>query len=166
MFENKILRIEVNAEQISSFACTLSAIMFLYAKKSEIYSMDPESPEATGLVHFYQEEHPEREIDGKKAKVWKFLTEEQYEERKETLPDVCFATRHYIKGLAETVKKVHEKTASDSEWAYSGLPDLTETPLQHDVTATEHANAASSSGTSVAAASPLYYAYSSMGGAD
>ncbi len=86
--------------------------------------MDPENPESKGLLHFYQEEHPEKVIDGKKAKSWKFLTQDKYEEQKDSLPNLCFATRHNIKGLAEIVEKMHQNTASDAEWQYSGLPDL------------------------------------------
>lgn len=86
--------------------------------------MDPENPSATGLMHFYQEEHPEKVIDGKKAKIWKFLSQNQYEEQKDSLPDLCFATRHKIKGLSEAVQKIKEGTASDSDWQYDGLPDL------------------------------------------
>ena len=86
--------------------------------------MDPENPSATGLMHFYQEDHPEKVIDGKKAKVWKFLSQDQYEAQKDSLPDLCFATRHKIKGLSEVVQKIKEGTASDSDWQYNGLPDL------------------------------------------
>ena len=75
--------------------------------------MDPENPDATGLLHFYQEEHPEKEINGQKVKQWKFLTAEEYEERKGSLPDLCFATRHCIKGLAERMYKMKDGTASD-----------------------------------------------------
>mmetsp|Transcript_23102 Transcript_23102/g.28637 ORF Transcript_23102/g.28637 Transcript_23102/m.28637 type:complete len:184 (+) Transcript_23102:7409-7960(+) len=63
---NQIGKIEVNAEQISSFACTLFATLFLYAKKPEMQSMDPENEGTTGLLHFYQE-LGEKEIDGKKV---------------------------------------------------------------------------------------------------
>ena len=125
--------------------------------------MDPQNSNAAGLLHFYQEEHPERMIDGKKAKVWKFLTEEQYEEKKDELPDVCFATHHYIKGLADSVQKVHEGTASDSEWVYKGLPDLAETPVEHSGAA-EHTSKTTNSNVVIDSASPLYYSFTSMGG--
>ena len=80
VYENYIGRIDVDASQISSFACTFNATLFLYAKKPDVQSMVPEKAEATGLCHFYQEDHPEKMIDGKNAKVWKFMTEEEYKE--------------------------------------------------------------------------------------
>ena len=106
----------MNAKSISSFACTRYATFFLFSKNEEVKAMDPENPESKGLLHFYQEEHPEKVIDGKKAKSWKFLTQDKYEEQKDSLPDLCFATRHNIKGLAEVVEKMHQNTASDAEW--------------------------------------------------
>ena len=86
--------------------------------------MDPENPEATGLMHFYRVDHPTKILDGKKAKMWKFVTAEQYEERKDELPDLCFATRHPIKALAQCAKNIADNTASYLEWTYNDLPDL------------------------------------------
>ena len=86
--------------------------------------MNPEKPYAVGLTHFYSEEHPEKVIDGKKARVWKFISAEEYEERKDSLPEICFATRHPIQELADKAKKIHEDSAEDSDWIYEKLPDL------------------------------------------
>ena len=138
VFHNTIGKVEVDASSISSFACTFNATLFLYAKKPDPQSMIPDNAEATGLFHFYQEDHPEKMIEGKKAKVWKFITEAEYEERKDSLPDVCFATRHYIEGLAKVAKQVHENSATDSDWVYNGLPDLGQSGIQFDDAAQEH----------------------------
>ena len=68
VLDNVIYKLNINAKSISSFACTRYATFFLFSKKEDVKSMDPENPEATGLLHFYQEDHPEKMIDGKKAK--------------------------------------------------------------------------------------------------
>lgn len=73
-----------------------SSAWFLKApKKEEIKSIDPENPDAQGLIHFYQN-HQNK---------WKFLTADQYEAQKESLPDICFATRHPIKSFLERVQR-------------------------------------------------------------
>ena len=136
------------------------------AKKDQSASMDPENPTTEGILHFYQEEHPEKEIDGKKVKLWKFVTAENYEEHKSSLPDLCFASRHPIKELAESLKKIHNSTASNSDWLYSGLPDLQalSAEVTVDSAATEHSSKTSSTNESVQADSPLYYSNSVIDG--
>ena len=123
-----VLKLNVDAEKVVSFDCGRHATYLLMANgKQDKISMDAENPDATGLLHFYQEEHPEKEIDGKKLKVWKFMTEQEYasEESKNALPDICFATRHKIKGLANRLKKIKEGNASDEDWLNDcDLPDL------------------------------------------
>ena len=124
-YKSYIFKMKVTADSVASFACSRYGTYFLMSNKQDNKSMDPDNMRATGMLHFYQEEHPEKEIDGKKVKQWKFLTEQQYEERKATLPDICFATRHKIKGLAERLIKIKAGTASDEDWLHdSDLPDL------------------------------------------
>lgn len=48
-------------------------------------SIIPEKPEAQGLIHFY-----------KKDDAWHFVAEDEYEAKKDSLPQVCFATRSPI----------------------------------------------------------------------
>ena len=123
-YKHYISKINLDGDRVNSFACTKYASFFLMGGKKTETSMDPEKPEATGLTHFYCEEHPDKIVEGKKAKVWKFISEQEYEERKDSLPDLCFATRHLIKGLADKVKKIHDDAAEDSDWLYEDLPDL------------------------------------------
>ena len=128
VFNQLVYKINVDATRIISFACTLDATFLLLTGKKEIVSNDPENQNAVGLTHFYQEDNPDKVMDkkGTKAKVWKFLTEEQYEERKDSIPGLCFATRHRIQGLAEALSRIHDETATDEDWRYSGLPDLSQ----------------------------------------
>lgn len=80
------------------------------AKKDEAKCMDPENPDASGLLHFYldQEENYLKLINGEPTRKWNFLTEAQYQERKNELPDLCFASRHPIKALQESLKRIHD----------------------------------------------------------
>lgn len=78
-YKHFIYKINIEGDLVSSFACTRSATFLLKTAKSVSTSMHPEHPDSKDLIHFYQVEHPEKLIDGKKAKVWKFLTPEQYE---------------------------------------------------------------------------------------
>ena len=99
-------------------------------------SMDPEKPEATGLTHFYQEEDPDS-----KVKKWKFITSEMYEQSKDSLPFICFATRHPIKELTERAKRIYEGIAEDKDYIYEDLPDLDSLKycLLYDEESKEHA---------------------------
>ena len=60
-------------------------------------SIIPGNPDYQGLVHFY-----------KKDGEWQFITAENYQKEKDTLPKLSFACRHTINGF------------KDKEW-----PDLT-----------------------------------------
>lgn len=96
---------------------------FSVIKKGCTFSSEhSDSPESTDIVHFYQEEHPEKMIGGKKAKVWKFLSLEQYEEQRDSLPDVCFAARHVL--IKDILDRVNKNSGSDGDWSFDGLPDL------------------------------------------
>ena len=52
-------------------------------------SIIPDKPEATGLIHFYEN-----------GGVWKFLSEEEYEAKKGELPALSFASRHPIEDFS------------------------------------------------------------------
>ena len=135
---------------------SLTASYFVMAseddKKNE--SIDPDHPEAKGLIHFYQTE----------AKEWKFVNQEQYDAQKDTLPGVCFATRHSIKTFLERVKRIRGNKATQDDLNDSSLPDLNKLipQMQFDDAAVEHTSKTSSSGENIAAASPLYYSYSKI----
>lgn len=95
-FKHYISRLEVDGSRVKDFAMGRSAVYLLMGSNDEQQkSIDPDNPEAKGLIHFYQEK------DDAGVKEWKFVTQEQYEDKKESLPDVCFATRHSIKKLIE-----------------------------------------------------------------
>jgi len=53
-------------------------------------SIVPNNPDATGLIHFF-----------KKDGNWEFVTQEEYETKKEQLPKLCFATRYPISDFSE-----------------------------------------------------------------
>jgi len=53
-------------------------------------SIVPDKPDATGLTHFF-----------KKDGNWAFVTDDEYDEKKVDLPDLCFATRHPISNLSD-----------------------------------------------------------------
>ena len=66
---NWLMKLKVDADKVFSFDCSRHATFFLMSnKETKWISMDPENPDETGLLHFYQEEHPEKEINGKKVK--------------------------------------------------------------------------------------------------
>ena len=92
-------------------------------------SINPNKPEATGLIHFYQSE------DGK----WNFVSEEDYQSQKSQLPDICFATRHPIKNF---------ETKS-----FPNLKDLSKNLQQ----AESHDAVDSENGSSIQSDAPLYY---------
>ena len=168
-YKTYIFKMDIDADKVSSFACTRYATYMLMANKQDTKSMDPENPEAKGLLHFYQVEHPDKEIDGKKVKQWKFLTEEQYQENKATLPDICFATRHKIKGLSERLQKIKLGTASDEDWLHdSDLPNLesltSEVMGENAVIPEAHLQKKTSDGATIASDSPLYYSISHIDG--
>ena len=84
-YKHFISRLEVDGSRVEDFAMgRKSAYILMAADKQVIKSIDPDHPDAKGLIHFYQQ--PE-------SIGWQFVTAEQYEEQKDSLPDVCFATR-------------------------------------------------------------------------
>lgn len=90
LFKQIISKLEVDGSRVEDFAMGKSACYFLMAADNqETPSIDPERPAAKGLIHFYQT--PAADVRGKQ---WHFVTAEEYEAKKNTLPDICFATRH------------------------------------------------------------------------
>ena len=57
--------------------------MILNQQINEITSFVPDQRDMTGLTHLYRENG-----------AWKFITEDEYESRKDELPDLCFAIRY------------------------------------------------------------------------
>ena len=99
-YKHYISRMEVDGSRVEDFDIGRSAVYLLMAAdKQEIQSIDPDHPEEKGLIHFYQQANEAGETE------WKFLTKAQYDEQKDSLPDVCFATRHPIKGLLDRVTR-------------------------------------------------------------
>ena len=79
--------VDVDAEQVAAYAVTKNSVAYvLKGDKKQPPSIVPSKPEATGLIHFF-----------KKDEVWNFVTAEEYEQNKDTLPRLSFATRHPIK---------------------------------------------------------------------
>ena len=73
------------------FACSRSATcVIMQGEKPPQGSIIPDKPEATGLIHFY-----------KSGDEWKFITEDEYEEKKGELPALSFACRHSIEDFKE-----------------------------------------------------------------
>lgn len=76
---------------MKSFACNYVSTSILIKNEPEKFvSVCPEKPEEAGLIHFY-----------KKDDAWVFVTPDEYQDKKEEIPDLCFATRHAIKDLKE-----------------------------------------------------------------
>ena len=83
--------VDVDANQVSDFAVTYTAVFFILSgKEKNAVSIVPSKPDATGLTHFF-----------KKDGDWNFVTADEYEEKKAELPALCFATRHPISNFAE-----------------------------------------------------------------
>mmetsp|Transcript_21015 Transcript_21015/g.28267 ORF Transcript_21015/g.28267 Transcript_21015/m.28267 type:complete len:134 (+) Transcript_21015:3257-3658(+) len=89
--------------------------MLIRPKKQVTTSIDPDHPEESGLIHFYQ--------DGA-DQSWKFVTPEQYEVKKNELPAVCFATRHPMVSFLERVKRQRANEATDEDRNNTDLPSL------------------------------------------
>ena len=119
-YKHYIQKLEVQGDRVQDFAVGKeAAYLLMAADKQEIKSIDPDHPESKGLIHFYQT--PEEAEGGKK---WKFLTSEEYEAQKDTLPDVCFATRHPINSLLERVKRERANNATEEDRSDTSFPDL------------------------------------------
>jgi len=90
---------------VAGFAMGLFCSFFAMKAEEEstkVDSIDPDNPQATGLIHFFQNA----------AKEWKFVTQDQYDAQKDSLPEVCFATRHPMKSFLERVKRMRANEAS------------------------------------------------------
>lgn len=85
-------------------------------------SIIPDKPEAKGMIHFY-----------KKDDEWKFVSQDEYEEKKGELPKLCFATHQSISDFknrpwADLDSLAAQVDVSDGEPYYftkyvQGLPD-------------------------------------------
>ena len=71
------------------FSVGYNVTYFVMGPESSQKSIIPEQPDATGMIHFY-----------KQGGEWKFMRHEEYESQKDSLPDLCFATRHHITDLS------------------------------------------------------------------
>ena len=119
-YKHYIHKLEVAGDRVQDFAMGKeAAYLLMAAENQEIKSIDPDHPENKGLIHFYQT--PEDSPDGKK---WKFLTAEEYEAQKDSLPDVCFATRHPIESLLARVKRERANNATEEDRNDTSFPDL------------------------------------------
>ena len=79
----------ISHEHIVSFACTRnSTIIVMQKNKYQLPSIDPAQSENRDLIHFY-----------KTGNDWKFVTQSEYAMKKNTIPEICFATRHPIKNF-------------------------------------------------------------------
>lgn len=131
-------------------------------EKEEKLSMDPDHPEEEGLIHFYQATNEAGE------KQWKFLTPDQYEDQKDSLPDVCFAARHPDKEFVARVARERQGTATEEDRNNTSFPDLNAIipQLQFNAGAAQHAQKTTNSGAAIAKDSPLYYSYSMISEAE
>ena len=105
----------------------------LQGGKKKPASFVPEKPEASGLIHFY-----------KKENEWKFVTEDEYEAKKDELPAICFATRHAIANFSDktfpdlTGLEAKLSTAADSSPEYYAKYTVSDDDTNvRDITATE-----------------------------
>ena len=155
-FKDYIKRIEVDGSRVADFAMSLNAAFMIMKPLDDDkdVSIDPDNPKAKGLIHFYQNE----------AKEWKFVTQEQYEAQKDSLPNVCFATRHPMKSFLERVKRMRANEAIDGDLNDKSLPDLNQLMPQMQFADGEWDNAylTTNNGDKFAANSPLYYSFSTI----
>ena len=155
-----INRLEVNADRVEDFAMGKSAAYILMAAdKQETKSIDPDHPEEKGLIHFYQQPG---------SNDWKFVTADQYEQQKDSLPDVCFATKQPIKAFLERVKRIRANQPTPEDLADDSLPKLEQFigELDFDAAAAEHQSKSTNKDESIPSTSPLYYSFSKISGAD
>ena len=83
---------QISHEKVISFSCTIEATFILTLDEQKIKkpSVDPDHPDDRELIHFY-----------KTGNDWKFFHQEDYNDivKKNTIPEICFATRHPVKNL-------------------------------------------------------------------
>ena len=157
LFKQIISKLEVDGSRVEDFAMGKSACYFLMAADNqETPSIDPERPAAKGLIHFYQT--PAADVRGKQ---WHFVTAEEYEAKKNTLPDICFATRHSMQSFLERVKRSRAGNATEADLNDTSLPNFASMleDLEFAAAATEHAQKTSNSEASISSSDPLYYSY-------
>ena len=72
--------------------CGKDFIAFTKSKTEEkpIPSIIPDKPKERGLIHFYRKDNQ-----------WHFLTQDEYHQKKATLPLLSFACRYPIAGFQE-----------------------------------------------------------------
>jgi len=160
-YKNFIWRLEIDGSRVKAFAMSWNAcFILLEPEKLDERSIDPEKPEATGLIHFYQKVNP----DGQKG--WHFITQESYQERHNELPDVCFATRHRMIPFLQRVLRERAGTATEEDKNNTDLPDLTvlQASLVFAQDAVCHTQKTTLRDESVEAAAPLYYAFHKING--
>ena len=75
---------------VQHFSCGRTTISFIKGKPEEKQkpSIIPGKPNERGLIHFYKQDNK-----------WNFLTQDEYEKKKATLPLLSFACRHPIVGF-------------------------------------------------------------------
>lgn len=118
-YKHLISRLEVDGNRVEDFAIGRESVYLLMAAdKQEQKSIDPENPQAKELIHFYQK------VNDAGVKEWQFVTKDQYEAKKDTLPEVCFATRHPIKKLLVRVIKQRAGHATEEDINNTNLADL------------------------------------------
>ena len=83
---------DVDANKVIDYAVTRTSVAYLFeGQNKKSVSIVPDKPEATGLIHFYKKQ------DGN----WAFVTAEEYIDKKDEIPDLCFACRHPIRNFSE-----------------------------------------------------------------
>lgn len=118
-YKHYISRMEIDGDRVEDFAVGRSCVYLLMAAdKQENASIDPDHPEEKDLIHFYQKTTESGD------KIWKFMTKADYEQQKNDLPDVCFATRHPIKQLLERVQRERLGTATEEDKNNTSFADL------------------------------------------
>ena len=81
--ESYLCKLKINSAQVKDFACTREGtVLVMGLDETPKLSIIPDKPTATGLTHFYKE-------NGE----WKFVSSDDYEAKKESLPHLCFATK-------------------------------------------------------------------------
>lgn len=102
------LIVDIDANKIADYAVTYDSVSYLVkGDNKKPISIVPDKPDATGLIHYYKNKE-----DGN----WVFVTEDEYEAKKEDLPRLCFATRASISDFSE--KKFVDLEALESQLTF------------------------------------------------
>lgn len=95
---------EITPEKVADYALTKNVIAFIMkGETKKPVSIVPSKPDATGLIHFF-----------KQGEKWEFVTEDEYEAKKNEIPQLSFASRHPIADFSQ-------KTFADLNELQSGL---------------------------------------------